>query len=215
MFDQSAIEDFDMSKRPKLLHLAAEYNATRVHGVEVDMNEMIRLYEAGEWSDNSRYMERTIAQVHAMSALMAWEGGLKPIRYFDDVSRVPATGQHSPKPEYRENVRRSVDHHRALFERFEPDGVIVAGGEALDAFLDIVVPALSTPPPLVVGMRNPGDQGHRGSWENGWRYRYQEVSTLLMGTAQVMQPMPTVYKLVSRNAKVPFRLQPLKARQKT
>ncbi len=204
-----------MRHRPlTILHLAAEYNETRVHGREVDMNEMVRLFEANQWFDNPRYLSRTVTQVRVMNALM---GGASrpPNRYFDDVSRIPAGGRHTPKAEYFARVTRSVEHHCALFERLEPDGVVIAGGDALQAFLALVVPALAKPPCVVVGMRNPGDEGHYGSWEDGWLNRYEEAEQSFAGTARCDSARPAVFKLVSSHVSRPFRLDRVLQKRRT
>ena len=196
---------------PCLFHLSAEYNGDRADGV-THMDQMIRLYQQGAWQDNPLYMERTLAQAHTLAQLCGAPAAHS--LYYSDVSLIKAGGAHSPKEQYRANVRASLPQHLSAFKQHTPTAVAVAGGEALSAFVEIVLPELiaaGCAPRVILGVRNPGAEGHRGSWRD-WEPRYLNAARDLSGQLAATREGVAIFKLTSPGAQTPFRLERLERR---
>ena len=159
-----------------IFHFAAEYNATRVQGIQLDMNQLMKLYMQGKWTDNHSYFARTRIQSGLMSDWLNLQEENCNF-FYGDVSMIPSKGKHSAKETYQRNVRKSIAYHQNLFEIYKPYAVCIAGGIALDSFISIVLPHIQHKPKYVIGTRNPSNQGHFGSPED-WFIRYQESQNL-------------------------------------
>ena len=186
---------------PTIIHLAAEYNATRINGIQYSMNELMERYFVHKtWKDNPAYFERTQKQAELMSFWLGYE--TKDCSFFyDDVSQIPSGGTHSSRYTYEENVQKSIDYHVNLFETLRPEGVCVAGGLALESFVYIILPQLKHKPKFIIGMRNPSNQGHFGNPQD-WMKRYEE--------AQKGLHIPTdgkIYKLTYKEHLQKFQFQ--------
>ena len=159
-----------------LIHLAAEYNATRKNRAQFNMNEIMNRFEQDNWDDNKPYLSRTKAQVELLAKWMNLRRDEYEVHY-DDVSIIKGNGKHSDEMEYFQNVRKSIEHHKEKFSKLQPEGVIIAGGLAFKAFEQIIYPQLQHKPDYVIRMRNPGSQGHWGLLKD-WLHRYKEAEEL-------------------------------------
>ena len=165
-----------MKSNTTIFHFAAEYNATRIHGNELDMNQLMQLYIQGKWTDNLSYFERTSIQSKLMSKwLNVQEENCN--FFYGDVSMIPSKGKHSPKETYQNNVKKSIAYHQNLFELYKPYAVCIAGGQALDSFISIILPQIQHKPKYIIGTRNPSNQGHFGAPKD-WLIRYQNAQNL-------------------------------------
>lgn len=172
----SSIEINFMNSNPTIFHLASEYNGTRIHGKQLDMNQLMQLYIQGKWTDNHSYFERTQIQANLIPKWLDIEEENCNF-FYGDVSQVPSTGKHNPKEEYQCNVKKSITYHQEIFELYKPYAVCIAGGIALDSFISIILPKLTHRPKYIIGTRNPSNQGHFGSSKD-WLTRYQDSQNL-------------------------------------
>lgn len=145
------------------LWLGAEYNANYKDAETTDAL-MQQYLETGSINKNTSFFERLEAQVGIF-------GDPRDFHY-DDVSRVKATGQHSEKSQYDANVKDSVKHHIQLFNLFKPKLILIGGTLAFDAYCKLILPSLPFDNLIVVKLRNPSPQAHRGSQEH-WNNKYK------------------------------------------
>ena len=192
-----------------ILHLGAEYNASRKAGIIYTMDEMVRLFLEGRWSDNPLYFQRVVAQAaFALSAVGSTASIADSFR-FDDVSQSKtANGKLSAKTAYRKDVEASVDFHVDLTNRLRPDVVLVCGKGACEAYAGIVLPHLRHPPAVIVRLRNPSSQAHRGV-RKMWIDAYKKAAVDYAGSlvCHLGSPEPVSYELITTNADVPFELR--------
>ena len=165
-----------MKSNTTIFHFAAEYNATRIHGNQLDMNQLMQLYIQGKWTDNHSYFERTRIQSELMSKWLDIQAENCNF-FYGDVSMIPSKGKHSSKETYQNNVKKSIAYHQNLFELYKPYAICIAGGIALDSFMSIILPQIEHKPKYIIGTRNPSNQGHFGSPED-WIVLYQESQNL-------------------------------------
>jgi hypothetical protein len=177
------------------LHLGAEYN--NQHGAAgPSMNEIVSRYLREGTLTDLNYFRLLVEQVRCFGSPEAF--------HYDDVSRVRATGSHSPLEEYRNNVRRSVGEVVTLVETIKPRLIIVAGVHAYREFARQILPKLPGWRGDLVRTRNPSVQAHRGSVEE-WEKSYRSFRTDLAGL-----PTPPVVRrwhLYARNAGCPMELR--------
>lgn len=186
----------------KIFHLASEFNGTGV-GAEFEMNELVKRYLRGKHKANAPYFERTLTQVKVVRALT----GLPDAEvFYSDVSLQKAGSTQSDEGSYFQNVHASLDQQVEAFAAQSPSVVIVAGGLALTAFHRIVLPGLKAAkcaPDLIVGVRNPSNQGHHGNLDD-WKQRYEEAADWYAGCLSGLTGMTA--RLVARSSKTEFRL---------
>lgn len=192
-----------------ILHLGAEYNASRKAGVVYTMDEMVRLFLEGRWDDNPLYFQRVVAQAAFALSAIGSTALIKDSFYFDDVSQSKtATGKHSAKTTYRKDVEASIDYHMELTSRLRPDVVLVCGKDACEAYTDIVLPHLRRPPAVIVRLRNPSSQAHRGS-HKVWIDAYGKAAVDYAGSlvCHLGSAEPITYELMASNVDSPFELR--------
>ena len=137
------------------LHLGAEFNGAR--GYSDSMSALVDAYRNGRHKDNQPFFSVLAAQTEAIERLCE---NLQIVG-FDDVSRSVADGRHTDAHTYRKNVVESISYHRENFDLLRPDCVVVAGVQAHEAFLTIILPAIKYEG-LVIRAWNPSPQAHRG-----------------------------------------------------
>lgn len=192
-----------------IIHLGAEYNASRKAGIVHTMDEMVRLFLEGHWRDNPLYFQRVVAQAAFALSAIGSTASIKDNFHFDDVSQSKtANGKLSAKTTYRKDVEASIDFHVDLTDRLRPDVVLVCGKDACEAYTDIVLPHLQHPPAVIVRLRNPSSQAHRGV-HKAWIDAYKKAAVDYAGslTRHLGAPEPVSYELVTSNVSVPFELR--------
>ncbi len=124
--------------------------------------------------------------------------------YYDDVSRVRATGKHSEPGTYEQNVRDSVEHHIRQFELLKPKLVLIGGGLAFENFRRIVLPDLNVESLAIVRIRNASRQAHRGPIAF-WMEKYHETKIEIPEEHGIQ-----FYHLACQGNGEPFRLRSVK-----
>lgn len=158
----------DIAKNRKIkmnnLWLGAEYNQN--YGDIESTDELMRQYlEFGRTNRNADFFERLETQVRCF--------GNPNDFFYDDVSQVRANGLHNERVQYQENVEQSVQYHISLFKRFNPGIILIGGSLAFDAWRRIILPHLVYDNLVVVKIRNPSPQAHRGNPDE-WLRKYQQ-----------------------------------------
>lgn len=153
------------------LWLGAEYNAN--YPVHESTDALMKQYiETRFVKKNISFFERLETQVEVF-------GDPRQFHY-DDVSRVKATGKHTEKERYEDNVVKSIDHHITLFADLKPRLILIGGSLAFDAYKRLVLPNLDYENLVIVKLRNPSPQAHRGS-KRVWNSKYKNFTADLSG----------------------------------
>lgn len=178
------------------LHLGAEYNGN--HGTAgPPMNEIVDRYLRDGTLADLNYFRLLVEQVRCFRRPEEF--------YYDDVSRIRATGAHSSVAVYRENVRESTDEIVRLVTAIDPRIIIIGGGHAHKQFVRQILPKLTNWRGDLVRARNPSVQGHRGSLEQ-WVSCYRSFRTDL--AARARPPLVRHWHLYAQNVDGPLQLRP-------
>ncbi len=160
-----------------VFHYGAEYHYREGHE-NPSMDEYMRRHTAGMQVPNPNYFRRSKAQVDTAIAIFGLDAGTS-VRY-GDVTQVNGGGEHAPRDEYQRRVLATRDAVVSEFKSHAPSVAIIAGSEAFLAFRKILDPALGEHrPSVVVRMRNPGSQGHRGATAEAWNAAYANAAASL------------------------------------
>jgi hypothetical protein len=98
--------------------------------------------------------------------------------FYDDVSQVKATGKHTDPKTYESNAIQSLPYQKQLFTRLNPELILIGGQQAFDAYCKIILPELQYDSLIIVKLRNPSPQAHRGQI-NRWLDKYQALQISL------------------------------------
>lgn len=148
------------------LWLGAEYNAN-YKDIETTDALMKKYLDSGSINKNNSFFERLEAQVSIF-------GNPKDF-YYDDVSRVKATGKHTEKSQFEASVKESIEHHVQLYNDLKPNLILIGGSLAFDAYCNFILPKLSFDNLILVKLRNPSPQAHRGNQEE-WNCKYKNFT---------------------------------------
>ena len=184
----------------KVLVLGSEFNATR--GDSRSMDEITKDFlQTGE-QENLRYFQILRAQLASLDIL-------NTDLFFDDVSRIPAGGTLSSPEAYSTNITKSRDYHEMLLKTFKPDLIVIGGGLAAREYIQqILSTVILDHSPIVLRIRNPSPQAHRGSTEV-WIQAYRNNNCYLLLEKAIQQhPSIQQFALIS-HLNEPWRIEPL------
>ncbi len=170
----------------------AEYESAQIDYAE--MNDLMKRFLSRDASmRRTQFLQILEKQVSVFGSPQEF--------FYDDVSRVRATGTHSEACIYEQNVRNSVEHHVRQFELLKPTLILVGGGLAFENFRRIVQPHLSAKSLAIVRIRNASRQAHRGPIDS-WMDKYRETKLEIPEEQGIR-----FYHLACRSHRDPFQLR--------
>ncbi len=186
------------NKKVTKLWLGAEY--AEYKDVQIDyaeMNDLMKRFLSRDSSmKRTQFLEVLEQQVSVFGPPLEF--------YYDDVSRVRATGKHSEPGTYEQNVCDSVEHHIRQFELLKPKLVSIGGGLAFENFRKIVLPNLNVESLAIVRIRNASRQAHRGPVAS-WMEKYHKTKIEIPEEHGIH-----FYHLACRSSGEPFHLRSFK-----